>query len=98
MKMRMEEARAAGSGEVDKAQGGVAGGGGGSAGGPRCSNGGCGKVLHTPLQCARCKKAHYCSRDCQVAAWKGGHKRECVPAAAGGEEGQKSKGGFAFKS
>jgi len=40
-------------------------------------------------------RAHYCSRDCQVAAWKGGHKRECVPAAAGGGGGggRKKKGG-----
>lgn len=27
--------------------------------------------------CALCRIAHYCSRDCQTAAWKAGHKREC---------------------
>ena len=29
------------------------------------------------LRCARCKVALYCNRDCQVKAWKNGHKREC---------------------
>ena len=28
--------------------------------------------------CAKCSGAWYCSRDCQVAAWKAGHKRDCV--------------------
>jgi hypothetical protein len=28
--------------------------------------------------CARCRKAYYCSRTCQVAAWKGGHESNCV--------------------
>ena len=27
--------------------------------------------------CAKCKKAHYCSSECQVKAWKRGHKQEC---------------------
>ena len=27
--------------------------------------------------CAKCKKAYYCSSECQVMAWKGGHKQEC---------------------
>ena len=64
---------------------------GGKAQEPRCSNSGCGRLLQKPLQCARCRKALYCSRDCQVAAWKGGHKRECG-AAAGGGGARKSKG------
>ena len=29
------------------------------------------------LRCTRCKIALYCSKDCQVEAWKNGHKREC---------------------
>mmetsp|Transcript_4845 Transcript_4845/g.5900 ORF Transcript_4845/g.5900 Transcript_4845/m.5900 type:complete len:370 (-) Transcript_4845:133-1242(-) len=29
-------------------------------------------------KCSRCKKQHYCSRDCQVAHWKGGHSKECA--------------------
>ena len=28
--------------------------------------------------CARCSGAWYCGRDCQVAAWKAGHKLDCV--------------------
>ena len=27
--------------------------------------------------CSRCKCAYYCSRDCQAAAWKSGHKATC---------------------
>ena len=50
----------------------------------KCDNPGCGKRLQKPLQCSRCKKAQYCSKDCQVAAWKSGHKRECVAACGGG--------------
>jgi tetratricopeptide (TPR) repeat protein len=30
--------------------------------------------------CARCKGASYCSKVCQVTAWKAKHKRECVAA------------------
>ena len=34
---------------------------------------------HQWKQCARCKQAFYCSRDCQLEHWKrGGHKRECT--------------------
>lgn len=28
--------------------------------------------------CVECKAAYYCNRDCQVAHWKAGHKKECV--------------------
>ena len=30
------------------------------------------------LRCTRCKIALYCNKDCQVEAWKRGHKRHCV--------------------
>ncbi|KAK3249693.1 hypothetical protein CYMTET_40885 [Cymbomonas tetramitiformis] len=29
--------------------------------------------------CQRCKRVWYCSAECQRAAWKGGHKRNCRP-------------------
>ena len=28
--------------------------------------------------CVECKAAYYCSRDCQFAHWKAGHKKDCV--------------------
>lgn len=39
-------------------------------GGNGCTNDG----LH---KCGGCGKAHYCSVECQRAAWKAGHKQEC---------------------
>ena len=30
------------------------------------------------MTCARCKSAFYCSRSCQAAHWKAGHKKICV--------------------
>merc|ERR1712137_1319561 len=29
------------------------------------------------MMCSRCKARRYCSRQCQVEAWKGAHSREC---------------------
>ena len=31
-----------------------------------------------PSHCAECKAAYYCGRDCQVAHWQAGHKKDCV--------------------
>ena len=44
-----------------------------------CSRPGCaiGETEARLKSCARCKVAAYCSKACQVAAWKGGHKQEC---------------------
>ena len=28
--------------------------------------------------CVECKAAYYCGRDCQMAHWKAGHKKDCV--------------------
>ena len=28
--------------------------------------------------CVECKAAYYCNRDCQMAHWKAGHKKDCV--------------------
>ena len=32
----------------------------------------------TKMCCVECKTAYYCNRDCQVAHWKAGHKKDCV--------------------
>jgi hypothetical protein len=29
-------------------------------------------------KCALCGTVFYCSKTCQTAAWKAGHKRECA--------------------
>lgn len=49
----------------------------------RRTHGGC-DHCHMPDQegvphkkCSRCNKASYCSRECQVAAWREGHKQVC---------------------
>jgi tetratricopeptide (TPR) repeat protein len=47
----------------------------------RCDHATCRKPLTAILHCARCKEAVYCCKECQRAAWKAGHKKECVPAA-----------------
>jgi hypothetical protein len=33
--------------------------------------------------CSRCKNACYCSKECQKAHWKAGHKKECIDMYAG---------------
>ena len=38
----------------------------------------CGKTGRNLLRCSRCRIAHYCSSECQVADWKKEHKNECV--------------------
>lgn len=30
------------------------------------------------LRCSRCRSALYCSKDCQLAAWKAGHRDRCA--------------------
>lgn len=45
-----------------------------------CSNS-CGQQsdsVDTFKVCSKCKSVRYCSKDCQVAHWKGGHKNECA--------------------
>lgn len=33
--------------------------------------------LSGPLKCARCSRAFYCGRDCQLADWRARHKTQC---------------------
>lgn len=42
---------------------------------PKCA--GCEKTQGPFSHCARCKKVHYCSKECQVADWKKGHRDVC---------------------
>lgn len=44
----------------------------------------CGKV-GVSKHCSKCRKAYYCSRECQVSAWKGGHKERCGKEVSDGE-------------
>lgn len=37
----------------------------------------CRKLCANPKICSACKFAHYCSKECQKAAWKAGHKQKC---------------------
>ena len=55
----------------------------------QCAAGGCPRKLKadgTPLdQCGGCKRCYYCSRGCQTAHWKAGHKAECKELRGGTE-------------
>ena len=37
----------------------------------------CHKTTSNYQRCSACKRAYYCSKECQVKAWKAGHKAEC---------------------
>ena len=58
-----------------------------------CPHAGCGQQIGatdlagTGLKaCGRCRRVAYCSKKCQVAAWKAGHKQECMVIQEGGTE------------
>jgi len=40
-----------------------------------CHN--CGEITDKPLRCSACKAVFYCGKNCQLNAWKNGHKKEC---------------------
>ena len=47
-----------------------------------CAN--CSKEAKTDekfKQCSKCKAQWYCSKECQVEAWKAGHKKDCKRAS-----------------
>lgn len=47
----------------------------------RCANMSCGKWETTPREfakCRRCRKAKYCSKECQSKAWASGHRWWCI--------------------
>jgi hypothetical protein len=37
----------------------------------------CGELFPKLHRCTRCKAVSYCSKQCQVAHWKAGHKQVC---------------------
>ena len=48
-----------------------------------CADASCRALLRPPLlQCAKCKAAAYCSKECQTRDWRAGHKRDCGQGAA----------------
>ena len=49
----------------------------------RCAN--CGLASDALKRCTRCLEVSYCGRECQVAAWKAGHKSVCVEASDAAE-------------
>ena len=59
-----------------------------------CSHPGCGQLIGVSeaagaglLRCTKCRRRIYCSKECQVRGWKGGHKQECERLREGGEAG-----------
>ncbi|GFR44989.1 hypothetical protein Agub_g6298 [Astrephomene gubernaculifera] len=50
-------------------------------------------VPSTRMQrCSRCMQARYCSRECQTAHWRTGHKQQCGAAAQAGAAKEEEKG------
>jgi hypothetical protein len=50
----------------------------------------CGCQSTTVQFCSACNVAKYCSKDCQKAAWKGGHKGRCAVMKIGKAIGEKT--------
>ena len=47
------------------------------------------------MRCTKCRQKVYCSKACQVAGWKGGHKQECERLREGAEAGRGTGGAAA---
>ena len=69
-------------------------------GGGGCSHPGCGQQIGVSeaagaglMRCTKCRQKVYCSKACQVAGWKGGHKQECERLREGAEAGGGGSGG-----
>ena len=70
-----------------------------AARGGGCSHPGCGQLIGVSeaagaglMRCTKCRRRIYCSKECQKAGWKGGHKQECERLREGGEGGGGSGG------
>ena len=73
-----------------------------AARGGGCSHPGCGQLIGVSeaagaglMRCTRCRRRTYCSKECQKAGWKGGHKQECERLREGAEAGRGGSGGAA---
>ena len=73
-------------------------------GGGGCSHPGCGQQIGVSeaagaglMRCTKCRQKVYCSKACQVAGWKGGHKQECERLREGAEAGRGGRGGAALQ-
>ena len=71
-------------------------------GGGGCSHPGCGQQIGVSeaagaglMRCTKCRQKVYCSKACQVAGWKGGHKQECERLREGAEAGRGTGSGGA---
>jgi len=53
----------------------------------------CGRQSADAKVCGQCKVKHYCSKDCQVADWKAGHKKECAAFKSGAKKPEKKPEG-----
>ena len=67
-------------------------GSGMAARGGGCSHPGCGQLIGVSeaagaglMRCTKCRRRIYCSKECQKAGWKGGHKQECERLREGAE-------------
>jgi hypothetical protein len=61
---------------------GVVGSNGSSEAKPSRACAQCGELFPKLLRCTRCKAVSYCTKECQVAHWKAGHKKECKELSA----------------
>ena len=68
----------------------------GASRGRACAHAGCGQPLAAPGQlpsgsvlklCTKCRLVAYCSKECQTADWKRGHKKVCGTRRVGGAGG-----------
>ena len=70
-----------------------------AARGGGCSHPGCGQLIGVSeaagaglMRCTKCRQRTYCSKECQKAGWKGGHKQECERLREGAEAGRGGSG------
>ncbi|ETV92419.1 hypothetical protein H310_13301 [Aphanomyces invadans] len=64
---------------------------------PACGQ--CGRTNDSLMRCSLCLEVFYCNRECQVVAWKQGHKKACrraAPASSPSGTMKPSRTGAAF--